>query len=168
MYQKYHFQNYLNSMLSAIEKWAVTGKKEQILSQFYTKLQTILNKYTTASKVRPRESKLPWINSELFQLLKQKATLHKMYRLSWTTVSKNNFIQIRNNYPVELCKAISNSKLPIHLLPTQTHYDSAFFCFFFFFFFFFFIYCFSFYKAFYKVTQHEHRVFSVTVLQQNN
>ena len=44
------------------------------------------------------------MKSELFQLLKQKATVFKMYRPSWTPESKNNLIQIRNKCTAELCK----------------------------------------------------------------
>ena len=52
------------------------------------------NKYTSVGKVRPRQVKLPWLNSQILKLLKQKSL--KLFRLHRTPESKNDFIKIRN------------------------------------------------------------------------
>ena len=50
------------------------GNPDVILAQFHTKLNIIQNKYTSIGKVRPRQVKLPWLNSQMLKLLKQKAS----------------------------------------------------------------------------------------------
>lgn len=43
---------------------------DQILVKFYSKLEVIREKYTTVCKIHIREHPLPWVNTEILQLLK--------------------------------------------------------------------------------------------------
>ena len=84
------------------------GNPDVILAQFHTKLNIIQNKYTSIGKVRPRQVKLPWLNSQILKLLKQKASSLKQFRLHRTPESKNDHIKIRNQCTTE-CVSVQNT-----------------------------------------------------------
>lgn len=91
----------MNCHLKSLNKfWFISLRVETTRNKYII----INNKYTTAYKVQFVQIKLPWINSEILQLLKQKARSLKMYRSSKTLKSLIHFVAIRNNCTIELYK----------------------------------------------------------------
>lgn len=79
---------------------------EQIIADFHNRLETIQKKHITTRKIRLRQNKLPWINTDILNLIKQKTTALKLYRSTKTTENKTSLTQLRNKCTL----AIANAK----------------------------------------------------------
>lgn len=68
-------------------------------------MEEIWQKYTTTCKMYVRHNKVPWVNSEILQLLNKKASSLKAYSFSKTHENRLMFSQYRNKCYSELWKA---------------------------------------------------------------
>lgn len=78
---------------------------DHILDKFYRKLEEIRKKYTTICKTHIRQHTLPWVNTEILQLLKNRDSALEKYRASKTPEDKLIFTKLRNKCNFELRNA---------------------------------------------------------------
>lgn len=78
---------------------------EQVLAEFHDRVESVRKKHITTRKFQPRQTNLPWMNSEILHLLKQKTLSLKMYRLTKSSENRVDFAKIRNKCTYELRKA---------------------------------------------------------------
>lgn len=77
---------------------------DHVLSNFHRRVETIRQKFTTTCKIHIRQNTVPWVTSDILQLLKKKSSSFKAYKSLKTPEAKLIFIQLRNKCNFELYK----------------------------------------------------------------
>ena len=102
-------QNYQNELKNI--NWTselVSHNPDQIVSLIHSKLDTIKNKYTKKIMIRQKQHTLPWLNTEILNLLRQKEASMKKYHISKSENDKLIFRDLRNRCTAALRTAKIN------------------------------------------------------------